>query len=362
MASEEHVAILSDGVDAWNAWREKNRLVRPQLRGANLTGRDLRLCRFSDADLKGADLTGANLTGARFGDTYLRRAVLRDATLANANLSGANLRRADLTGAMLIGASLRRADLSKATLNGADLTGAILDYARLVETKLERATLDQCSVYGVSAWNLDLEMTAQKDLIITKDDEPTVTVDSLDVAQFLYLLLRNAKVRDVINTIATKAVLILGRFTAERKRVLDALREALRSRGLVPIIFDFERPSPRSTSETVSALAHLAWFVIADLTDPRSVPQELTRIVPSLPSLAVRPIILASQDPWAMFSDFRLYPWVLEPYRYDSVEGLIAAVDTYVIAPAETKARELTSLLPPRPVQPPDDLRSRADD
>src|SRR5262249_53715738 len=61
-------------------------------------------------------------------------------------------------------------------------------------------------------------------LVITRDDEPTVTVDNIEVAQFIYLMLHNQKIRDVIDTITSKAVLILGRFTDERKAVLDALR------------------------------------------------------------------------------------------------------------------------------------------
>ena len=37
-------------------------------------------------------------------------------------------------------------------------------------------------------------------------------------------------------------MLILGRFTEERKLVLDALREELRQRCYLPILFDFEKP------------------------------------------------------------------------------------------------------------------------
>ena len=43
--------------------------------------------------------------------------------------------------------------------------------------------------------------------------EPKVTVDNIEVAQFIYLLLHNGKIRDVIDTVTSKAVLILGRFT-----------------------------------------------------------------------------------------------------------------------------------------------------
>src|SRR5438270_891546 len=77
-------------------------------------------------------------------------------------------------------------------------------------------------------------------------------LDNLKIAQFIYLLLNNREIRDIIDTVAKKAVLILGRFTPERKVVLDALREALRTCGYLPILFDFEKPASRDITETVS--------------------------------------------------------------------------------------------------------------
>jgi hypothetical protein len=49
---------------------------------------------------------------------------------------------------------------------------------------------------------------------------------SFSVAQFIHVLLNNKNVRDVIDTITSKAVLILVRFASERKPVLDAVRDA----------------------------------------------------------------------------------------------------------------------------------------
>ena len=75
------------------------------------------------------------------------------------------------------------------------------------------------------------EGTKQRDLVITRWDEPLITVDDLEVAQFIYLLLHNEKLQRVIDTIGRKGVLLLGRFTGGRIALLERLREALRQRG-----------------------------------------------------------------------------------------------------------------------------------
>jgi hypothetical protein len=192
----------------------------------------------------------------------------------------------------------------------------------------------------VSAWNLKLSGVTQRDLIITRTGEPTITVDNIEVAQFIYLMLNNQKVRDVIDTITSKAVLILGRFTDERKAVLDALREELRKRDYLPILFDFAVPATRDITETVSLLARMARFIIADLTDPSSIPKELEAIVPHL-AVPVQPLLEGSSRPYAMFKDYWKYDWVLPVYRYEGLEPLLATLAEKVIAPAEGKVKAL---------------------
>jgi hypothetical protein len=158
-------------------------------------------------------------------------------------------------------------------------------------------------VYGISAWGLKLDQgTKQENLIITDGSEPEITVDNIEVAQFVYLLLHNQKIRNVIDTITSKSVLILGRFTDDRKKVLDALREELRKRDYLPILFDFDVPATRDITETVSLLARMARFIIADLTDPSSIPKELEAIVPSL-AVPVQPLLEGASRPYAMFKD-----------------------------------------------------------
>jgi hypothetical protein len=162
-----------------------------------------------------------------------------------------------------------------------------------------------------------------------------VTVDSLEVAQFVYLLLSSAKIRQAIDTITAKVVLILGRFTPERLSVLHKIREALRMRDYLPLLFDFAGPTSRDLTETISTLAHLARFVVVDLTDARSIPQELMAIVPNLPSVPIVPLLAASQTEYSMFEHFRRYPWVLDTVLYPNEESLLELLDSRVISAAE---------------------------
>ncbi len=187
----------------------------------------------------------------------------------------------------------------------------------------------------MSAWAVSSAGAIESNLIITPPDEPTITVDSLEVAQFVYLLLSSAKIRQTLDTITAKVVLILGRFTPERLSILERIREALRSRAYLPMLFDFAGPTSRDLTETISTLAHLARFVIVDLTDARSIPQELMAIVPNLPSVPVQPLLKAGETGYGMFEHFRRYPWVLEVVSYPDEDTLISLLDQKVIAPAE---------------------------
>jgi hypothetical protein len=86
----------------------------------------------------------------------------------------------------------------------------------------------------------------------------------------------------------------------------------------------------------------MARFVIADLTDAKSVLQELQAVVPLNPSVPVQPLLLASQEEPGMFDFFRTFPCVLDTHRYTDQTTLLAELTKEVIAPAEAKAKELT--------------------
>ena len=363
---------LKQGTFEWNDWRRLNpEITNPDLSGvkiadlhfggSNLVGADLSRAHFKNVNLQFADLSGSNLLQAFFENvnfqyanvsrSNLYRTIFNDCTLSKANLSQSNLNeaylvnaflgQADLSQANLQRANLTFANLSEANLSEANLRNAKLERSVFVETNVDRAILSNSSIYGISAWDLKGSPAEQLNLVITQFPQgdivpPKITVDDIQIAQFIYLMLNNKNIRNVIDSITSKAVLILGRFSLERKAVLDAIQTALRQRNYLPILFDFEGPINRDITETVSTLAHMARFVVADITDAKSIPQELQAIVPNLPSVPVQPLILASQREYGMFEHFKRYPWVLETYLYEDEASLIYSLQENVIQPAET--------------------------
>jgi hypothetical protein len=373
MANPEHLEILKQGVKVWNAWRDDNPSVRPDLSEEDLSnlirttgpvssqggikspspGPSLWFCNFRGANLRGAKLVGASLAWANFTGADLTRSDLskaalgeakfRKADLHSADLRGAHLGRARFERANLTNANLAHADLTQTDLRGANLTGTGLVGAKLFRTNLDGATLARCYVYGVSVWETTSdEETTQKDLIITRRKQPKITVDNIEVAQFVHLLLTNEKIRDVIDTVGKKGVLLLGRFTEGRIAVLERLREALRQRGYLPIVFNFDKPETKDFTETVRLLAGMAKFVIADITNPKSTPLELQATIPEI-MVPFQPIIQEGEKPFAMLQDLWIKhrEWVFEPIEYPSVDRLIETLDSEIIEPAEGRFNEL---------------------
>jgi uncharacterized protein YjbI with pentapeptide repeats len=385
MAYKTHIAQLMKGPAAWNAWRQKNPEIRPDLRQADLVKANLRQAKLYRADLRGAilreaNLSGASLThadlfdavltgaylsgailpGARLRSANLSRAILRKADLSgiggtfarvgadlsNATLHGANLNKADLRRvnlqnakgqkAKLRNANLSRADLSGADLSGAQLPGADLTQAQLVGTILKAANITGCRVYGVSAWGVELSGAKQENLIISPADEPEARVDDLEVAQFFYLLLNRKKIRNVIDAVTRRGVLILGRFGDGGLALLQEVAAWLRrpeNGGYLPLLFDFPRPEFKTYTDTVRTLVSLARFVIVDLSGP-SVPQEITATV-DLYDIPFVPILEKKREDWTMFRDFLVKERVLKPVRFTDQHELLELLAKEVIAPAE---------------------------
>ena len=143
MANTEQLAIILEGVPAWNAWRVKYPDAKVDLRDANLREADL-----TGASLQETDLFDANLMAANLATANLYKADLRGAQLFRANLAGANLTGARLFYAQLMKADLRGANLTWACFRNAKLFRAILTKARLNETLFANTELGEAEGLG----------------------------------------------------------------------------------------------------------------------------------------------------------------------------------------------------------------------
>ena len=333
---DDHVRILKGGVVHWNAWRRENPATRPLIFNSDLRKEILGL-----SDLNSVDFANANLINSNLSAMHLK----------GANFHEANLGGADLSHACLAEANFCRSDLYRTNLSHACLHQANLQGTQLAMTNFTGAKLIGCKIYGMSAWDLILDDTMiQKDLVILyrkenavhQVDESHILVGSLESAQFVYLLLNNPKIRDAVDTITSKVVLILGRFTKERISVLEKVREELRRLQYVPILFDFDQPRNRDVTDTVTLLAQMSLFVIVDLTDPSSSPYELSRVYDAT-KVPIQSIILEDHTPFSMFWDLKAASpqRVMDLFPYRDVHHLIDSLSGSVISPPVDAGRKL---------------------
>ncbi|HOX36896.1 MAG TPA: pentapeptide repeat-containing protein [Candidatus Brocadiia bacterium] len=159
LANLEHLAILHEGVEAWNNWRQESQEV-PDLSHANLKGAQLEQVNFNNANLIRANLRRANLRRARFNRAQLERANLSwanllESTMIQAGLEGANLSWACLVLANLSGSNIRMGILRGAGARLCNFTGADLTGADLRESSLEHCVMHACTLNSARLWRTD---------------------------------------------------------------------------------------------------------------------------------------------------------------------------------------------------------------
>jgi len=378
--------LLKSSVDTWNQWRQENTHAPLDFRNAFLMGRffngfDFSYCNFRDANLMNCELkkvnfsnsdvsftdfSGAKLSNAIFSETQLVRSQFNHSNLRNVKFSNVVISHTDFTGSLLsevsidssevdfcvfdvatfsnsiiskassIASSFFKTDLSQSAFINCNLKGAIF-----IETNIEQSIFENCNIFGISCWKMIGTPKTMRNLNISDFNENKITLDNLEIAQFLYLLLNNTQIHSVIDNISTKIVLILGRFSEEQKPILDFIRAKLPDYDLIPVIFDFECPKTRDLDETISILASLSKFVIIDITDPRSTPQEMKGFIESHPSIPVQPIIRQGGKVYGMFEHFERYSWVLKIQTYNNLSDLQQNFNEKIISPVTAWFKEI---------------------
>ena len=316
------------------------------LRGANFDNIILGYVDMRAVILDGASMRGVWMKGAQFQDASLRKVDFTPSEKGReTRLMDANFNYCDLSEAKLNEADLTDATFKYSVMEEVDLTNADLSNTIFIKTNLEKAILSKSRIYGISAWDINKEEIKQDGLLIEQAND-LVSVDDLEIAQFIYLMLDNKNLTSVISTIGKKAVLILGRFTPKRKLILDAIRKKLREEyDLIPIVFDFKRAEEKDLTETIKVLAGLSRFVIADITEPKSIPLELQAIIPDF-MIPFVTIIQEGEKPFSMFKSLlnENKDRVLLPLEYPSLSFLLNNFKEKIIDEALKLEKELLEI------------------
>lgn len=307
MAEDDVSKIVLQGAAVWNAWREQTRSLpltfsaphwydSPGRNGKQVKGRNK--FDFSGMNLSGVSIykafaEGLNLRGAEFNGT-----LFEEGDFSRADFREACFRNTRLNKTILTGANFDGATFVNCNLNRANLVGASFRVKEITETV----------VYGISAWDLvTSDETKQSKLIIEKtydlytdliqQNKIPVMVDDIELAEFIHYLSNHKKIRETLNILNNKSVLILGRFANGGLDLLYSIGDWFRSKGYLPMIFDFQRPDSLSLTETAVTMAGLSKFIVVDLSGP-SVPAELQAIL-----MQLKKPILAFGNPYSLFPD-----------------------------------------------------------
>lgn len=336
MADEKHIEILKGGMKKWNAWRENHPEVKPNLRNIYFYGEFSEsfydLPRFDGYDFSNIDFHMSSFRNAEFinccfDGSAISFSDLVDGCFSFCSFENVTMRVTKIGSAIFNDCVFRNSDLSycsarETSFKGSKFINSVLEHMSFVSSDFSNTLIENCYVYGISSWDLKLENSHQKSLVITQVNHPSITVDNIELAQFIYLIINNKRLRDVIDTITSKVVLVLGNFSPERKKILDILRDEIRKYNYVPVLFDFKKPSSRNLTETIFTLAHMSKFVIADISSARSIGHELSAIVPRLQSVNFYPIIIEGESEYGMFEEFSSLYWV-KPIKHYKSENIL---------------------------------------
>lgn len=171
--------------------------------------------------------------------------------------------------------------------------------------------------------------------------------DHLDTSATAIQMARDldgANFGEIMSELKKRRVLILGRFSSRRLKVLEAIEARLKAHPnrYIPQLFTFKKPDGANLTESIIGFAALSRFVVADLSEPKSIPAELSSIVPNFPSLPVVPIMTRSGRPYALFADFDQRANMVKPLlRYRDAKELKALLAEEIVPRAEKKLAEV---------------------
>jgi hypothetical protein len=276
--------------------------------------------------VKGANsinFSGINLIGASVHEAFAEGLNLQNATIIDCHFEEGDFSRANFSNTTFRNTKFNKTILTDANFNGASFVNCNLNRVNITNADFCLKEITETVVYGIAAWDLKTcdEMKQSKLIIertyelysdIIASGKIPLMVDNIELAQFIYYLLSHKKMRDAINILNSKGVLLLGKFKDGGLEHLYKLLDWLKEKHYIPMIFDFERPDSLDFTETVITMAGLSKIIVADLSG-ESVPQELHAILTNF----MKPLIAYSKtESYSMLKDLKRKNKYVVDFRY----------------------------------------------
>ena len=327
--------IILQGASAWNEWQKENKgsvhfagpiwYDSPDSQGRQIKGRN----RF--------DFSGLHLTNASIHNAFAEGLNIRGSKIIDCHFEEGDFSRADFSNTEFVNTRFNKTILTDANFDGASFINCNLNRVNLTNANFCLKEIRETVVYGVSAWDLKTcDEMKQSRLIIERTYELysdiiasgkiPLMADNIELAQFIYYLSNHKKMRDVLNILNAKGILLLGQFREGGLERLYKLHDWLKEKNYMPMIFDFDRPVSMDYTETVITMAGLSKIIIADLSGG-SVPQELHATLTNFQ----KPIIAYSRTgAYSMFKDLkRKNPHAFD-FEYSDDADLLVKMDAYL--------------------------------
>jgi hypothetical protein len=324
--------VIVQGAVAWNKWQEQNKspvhFARPHwydcrnANGIQVKGRNK------------LDFSGMHLANASIQHAFSEGLNFRNAKIVDCHFEEGDFSRADFSGTTFMNTKFNKTIFTDSVFAGSAFHNCNLNRVNLANANFCVKEIVETVVYGVSAWDLKTnDEMKQSNLIIEKTYELysdiiargqiPLMVDDIELAQFVYYLSRHKKMRNMINILNSKGALLLGQFKDGGLDRLYKLRDWLKARNYIPMIFDFDRPDSLDYTETVITMAGLSKVIFADLSG-ESVPQELHATMTNFQ----KPVITYSQKgAYSMFKDLkRKNPYAFE-LEYTDEQDLFSKME-----------------------------------
>lgn len=225
----------------------------------------------------------------------------------------------------------------QSNLVGSSWIGVDFSSARMAGVDCDGAVFERCTIEGLGVWKASGTPRREEQLRADASDFGMLALNDLKIGPALFEVVRNDALPRLFELLSSKLVLILGRFApAASKERLERLRAEIGRRGYIAVVVDWELQGRFNATTIVSAISMCSRFIVADVTDARTVIAEVREALAQRP-VAIQPLLLfGSPEPaflrWARTDK---YQQLLPTITYRDINDLIAKLDDEIIPACE---------------------------